>query len=380
MGKDNLDRIKIGLPFLGDYKHWAGGVIYIINLISALKTLEEANQPHLMVYHLDKSPIEDIKAIQYPHIEFILVKAYYNILEKAANFILVKFFKTSVFFPKLPDVFYPHWRISVGKKPLHWIADFQEHHLPQMFSEAEILKRKKIHTMLSKEQSIIVFSSNDAMNDFKNFYPHYKNDLKLLQFASTLPNYKDLDITALKKEFGLTQKYFFSPNQFWKHKNHMVILKAIHELKSKNLDFQIAFSGSESDYRNKDYFQQLKNYIQENKLEKWVQFLGFIDRKKQLQLMNHAIAIIQPSLFEGWSTVVEDAKALNQYIILSNLKVHQEQISQNCTFFEPMDYKALATIIEKNCGTPPVKHFIDYQENIINFAQNFLKIAQQNAY
>ncbi len=378
MGKNNLDRITIGLPFLGDYKTWAGGVIYIINIISALKTLEE-DLPNIIVYYLKKSPIHDIIAINYPYIELILVKENYTIFEKATNYILVKYFQTSFLFSKLPDVFYPHWRmLPVGKKPIYWIADFQEHYLPQMFSVQEITQRKKNQLNIAAKKSIVVFSSNDAMNDFKNFYSTYKNNLHLLQFASTLPNYKDLDINSLKEEFDLTEKYFFSPNQFWQHKNHIVILKAIKELKSKNLDFQVAFSGSESDYRSKDYFQQLKSYIQENKLEKWVRFLGFIDRKKQLQLMNNAIAIIQPSLFEGWSTVVEDAKALSQYIILSNLKVHQEQISQNCTFFDSLDYMELAKIIEKELINPTLRQNIDYQQNIKDFAKQFLKIVQQN--
>ena len=32
----------------------------------------------------------------------------------------------------------------------------------------------------------------------------------------------------------------------------------------------------------------------------------------QLRLMKESLGVIQPSLFEGWSTVIEDAKALNK--------------------------------------------------------------------
>ncbi len=45
-------------------------------------------------------------------------------------------------------------------------------------------------------------------------------------------------------------------------------------------------------------------------------FLGFIDRGEQLQLMKNSIAIVQPSLFEGWSTVVEDTKAMQSCNII----------------------------------------------------------------
>lgn len=42
-------------------------------------------------------------------------------------------------------------------------------------------------------------------------------------------------------------------------------------------------------------------------------------------LMKHAIAIINPSLFEGGSTTVEEAKSLLKVIILSGIPVHREQ-------------------------------------------------------
>jgi hypothetical protein len=36
--------------------------------------------------------------------------------------------------------------------------------------------------------------------------------------------------------------------------------------------------------------------------------------------MKNATAIMQPSLFEGWSTVIEDAKSLQVPVIASDLK------------------------------------------------------------
>jgi glycosyltransferase involved in cell wall biosynthesis len=41
--------------------------------------------------------------------------------------------------------------------------------------------------------------------------------------------------------------------------------------------------------------------------------------------MRAAALIIQPSRFEGWSTVVQDAKALGRPLICSDIPVHREQ-------------------------------------------------------
>jgi len=42
--------------------------------------------------------------------------------------------------------------------------------------------------------------------------------------------------------------------------------------------------------------------------------------------LQNAKAIIQPSYFEGWSTVIEDAKALNKYLIVSILKLIKNKL------------------------------------------------------
>jgi len=49
------------------------------------------------------------------------------------------------------------------------------------------------------------------------------------------------------------------------------------------------------------------------------------NQKRNFSLQN-AKAIIQPSYFEGWSTVIEDAKALNKYLIVSILKLIKNKL------------------------------------------------------
>jgi hypothetical protein len=67
--------------------------------------------------------------------------------------------------------------------------------------------------------------------------------------------------------------------------------------------------------------------------------------------MRRSLALIQPSLFEGWSTVVEDARLLGKKIILSDISVHVEQNPPLSTFFTPSSHIELATIIEEALPT-----------------------------
>ena len=141
-------------------------------------------------------------------------------------------------------------------------------------------------------------------------------------------------------------------------------------------NFQIVFSGKEADFRNPNYIHELKSKVKEYQLQDYILFLGFIDRNEQLQLMNHALAVIQPSLFEGWSTVIEDAKAMNQNVLASNIDVHKEQIlTYGGILFEKENPKSLADCVEACLTITPKKPNYNYVVDKLHFGNKFLEIV-----
>lgn len=64
--------------------------------------------------------------------------------------------------------------------------------------------------------------------------------------------------------------------------------------------------------------------------------------------MRHAVSIINPSFFEGWSTTVEEAKSLGKNLILSNIGVHKEQAAPGARYFNKDSPEELAVMMEEN--------------------------------
>jgi glycosyltransferase involved in cell wall biosynthesis len=52
--------------------------------------------------------------------------------------------------------------------------------------------------------------------------------------------------------------------------------------------------------------------------------------------------VLQPSLFEGWSTSVEEVKSLGKSIIVSDIPVHREQDPSFALYFDPQNPAELA--------------------------------------
>jgi len=66
--------------------------------------------------------------------------------------------------------------------------------------------------------------------------------------------------------------------------------------------------------------------------------------------MRAAALIIQPSFFEGWSTSIEDCKALGRPLLCSNIPVHREQVPDALGFFDPKKPEMLGDLLAEFYG------------------------------
>jgi len=79
-------------------------------------------------------------------------------------------------------------------------------------------------------------------------------------------------------------------------------------------------------------------------VETVVQAFQQLDELPHLRLViaGACVAMINPSLYEGWSTSVEEAKSMGKTILLSNIAVHREQAPVRGLFFDPRNVEELA--------------------------------------
>ena len=200
--------------------------------------------------------------------------------------------------------------------------------MPELFTAGERAGRRESHLKSFACAGLIV-SSHDARNDAQHFYPSECGKVEVVHFATFHDTITGLDSSAVRRKYNLPDRYVMCPNQLWIHKNHIVVIKALEELKREGLEIHIVFTGSESDHRARGYGEMLRGMAKDLGVDRCAHFLGFIPRDDQLMLLKEAEFIIQPSLFEGWSTVIEDAKAQGKYVIASDLRVHIEQVLEN---------------------------------------------------
>ena len=345
--------IKVG--FIGSVsKEWIGGLNYFKNLLFAINSIEE-KELEVFVFVGKKIDIKTKRMFQ----EYATVIEDSMFDRKSIKWFLSKIeqkiFKTNILLENILKKhsiqILSHAAITNLKtiKTINWIPDFQHIHLPQMFSEKEIQNRNNNFLKLIRDSDLIVFSSFDALKDMKKFAPNYEDKARVLQFVSQ-PNsrYFELDEhdkSLLLQKYKIKDDFFYIPNQFWKHKNHMMIFEAINELKKDGVEINIVCTGYLGDYRNKTYIDDIRKVVKLNNLEDNIKLLGLVDYEDVFALIKFSKAVINPSLFEGWSSTVEECKSVGKNMILSDLDVHKEQYP-NAVFFKRDSIESLKEVLK----------------------------------
>lgn len=228
-----------------------------------------------------------------------------------------------------------------------WIPDFQHRRMPEFFSASELDRRERMFAGIFACNRVIV-SSFDALADLSNFYPANTGRSRVLQFVADV----DAHITCptldeIKKKYAINTAYFHLPNQFWIHKNHLVVINALKILKGWGERTTVLATGNKSDYRRAGHFQSLMAHAEECGVTDEFRVIGLVPYPDLISLMRHSIALINPSFFEGWSTTVEESRALGKRIILSDIPVHREQSPARGVYFDPNDPEALALAMKQ---------------------------------
>jgi glycosyltransferase involved in cell wall biosynthesis len=267
-----------------------------------------------------------------------------------------------------------------------WIPDFQHKHLPQYFSEQDSHHRKEAFGRLVQEAPRVVVSSQDAYRDLMRWFPADPKKVRVLSFTTVAdPEWYAADATAVASRLGLPRKYLMFPSQFWLHKNHRCVFQAIRILGHVFPDIALVCTGRMHDYRRPEYGDELIAETTRDGLNGRIHCLGLLDRHTQVQLMRNAVAIIQPSLFEGWSSLVEDARALGKRIYVSDIPIHREQDPPDAEFFDQASPDQLAALIARDWshlapGPDLVKEqhaFTAQRQRALDYARRFLSIVRE---
>lgn len=324
---------RLVIDFFED-PHWLGGSLYVDSLLAALSTLPAHARPPVRIRWLS-SPETPLARRLAAHAvvagqatEGQLAVAARRIRRAAAR----RMPKLGPLLePASPDLHFPVFDTrEAWRRNLFWIPDFQPHHLPELFEPRERALRLASFASIAATRGVLLLSSRSALADLQRFYPQAVVTPRVWSFCSGIEPV-DASPAEVAQRHQLPPKFLYVANQFWKHKDHATLFEALRLLRRQGIEVPVVCTGLQQDRRDPGYVPQLIEALERGGVRQQVHLLGMVPRQDQVQLFRLAAAVVQPSRFEGWSTVIEDAKALGRPVIASDLPVHREQLAADPT-------------------------------------------------
>jgi len=326
---------------------WLGGRNYIRNLLTAVYNLPGRQiEPVILTTPTGHDQVSDLPPFQ------VIRSAAFN-LDRTSEFArraLTAVFRRNV---AVERVLREH-KISVLSHSGHlgprasiaaigWIPDFQSMHMPEFQTERARADRERRLLRICSNCTKVIVSSESVRNDLIKFAPRYSSRAEVLRFvAAPFAREPVTPFPELIEKYEIDRPFFLLPNQFWAHKNHRTVIGALKVLKEKGRQITVLATGATQDHRNPGHFNSTMEYAKECGVLQDFRVLGLVPYADLAGLMKWTVALINPSLFEGWSTSVEEAKTAGKAIVLSDISVHREQNPERGIFFAPMDAEQLA--------------------------------------
>lgn len=214
---------------------------------------------------------------------------------------------------------------------------------PEIADPSVYKSRERSYTNIAKYAKMILVDSKVGKEQMVECYD---TDGTLGEKVYSLPFIApDYVYESIGKEkyprMDVPERYIFYPAQFWKHKNHENLLKAMAKLKSEGIKVQLVCSGT-----SKNGYDDVVQLIGELGLNEQVQILGYVSNEEMVSLYQHAVALVMPT-FGGPTNIPQlEAFVLGCPVSTSRIYGIPEQVGDAGLLFDPASVDEIAACVK----------------------------------
>lgn len=203
---------------------------------------------------------------------------------------------------------------------------------PKKFSRLTAYFRYYIPQVLSQATHIICNSQSTAQ-DITDFFHIPENKITPIPLAINPDKFPFLNLPK--------SNYFLYIGRHDHYKNLHRLIEAFAAL-PHGKDYQLWLAGP----WDETYTPALKNQVQELGLENQVKFLNYVPFDELIKIINHAIALVFPTLWEGFGFPVLEAMACGTPVITSNISSLPEVAGDAALLINPYRVEEITEAME----------------------------------
>ena len=183
---------------------------------------------------------------------------------------------------------------------------------------------------------------------------------------------KQPNIIPKTKDQRLKTKDFLYVGNAYPHKNLERLLEAIASIKYSVLGIKLILVGGED-----HFYKQLKKKVEVMGLTESVSFYGPAKREELTSLYQKALALVFPSLMEGFGLPAVEAMTNNCLVLASDIPVFREILDDAVLYFNPQETKSIAEKLKEVSLNPFKYDFLKIKAKSLVVKYSWVKLARE---
>lgn len=310
---------------------------YIRNLVKELQIIDGQNEYVLFVKKDDKEQI--LKQVQNDNFRMVDVNIRWHTIEEQIKFpkILNRENLDLMHFPyySIPVFYNNPFIVTIHDLIPYNYPTGKASTLPFFLYWLKFLAYKYVLKNASKKAKKIIAVSNATKQEIINNLKINANKIAVIHEGAEEKLKIKISKPGLSSRIQtgfVSSKYFLYVGNVFPHKNLERLLKAFNVLIFKHKDVLLALVGG------KDYFyKKLKERVREMDLGNSIKFLGKVGDEELKSLYQNAVALVQPSLMEGFGLPALEAMTNGCIVLASDIPALKEVCGDAAIYFNPLD-------------------------------------------
>ncbi|MBF0355138.1 MAG: glycosyltransferase family 4 protein [Alphaproteobacteria bacterium] len=220
---------------------------------------------------------------------------------------------------------------------------------PEVGEPAEWQAREALFKSGIEGAEVVIVDSETGRQDVMSCYGNRGISADRVRVLPFVPPSYSPERTSLHEQqevrlrYKLPDRYFFYPAQFWPHKNHQRLVRALATLRDQySTCAHLVLCGSRNNEIRSRTFAELSDLIRELGLQGQVHYLGFVPDSDMPALYAGSQALTMPTFFGPTNIPILEAWSLGCPVLTSDIRGVRDQAGDGALLVDPTSVEALA--------------------------------------
>lgn len=229
---------------------------------------------------------------------------------------------------------------SIGT--IHDLMHRYETQFEELSKNGEYNSREFHYSNMVRYAKGVIVDSNIGKIQVQESYDVVESKVHVLPFTAPGYIFSRQTPNDFDKKYELPSKFIFYPAQFWHHKNHEGLVRALALSKQKNPNIKLVLVGSK-----KNAYDHVVRLVEVLGLSGAVHFMGYVPDSYMPEFYRRARAVVMPSFCGPTNIPPLEAFATNCPLAVSNVYGMPDQVGDAALLFDPRSIADIANVLDK---------------------------------